>query len=170
MWMPLRKCILINSSNYSETSNMVTVCVWKLESQKFFITAFSRQMLEKYYQWLIIYPLIEIIKTFENVTVDYDYIVLNYMKKYGIENVRGGYFHHCDLLERDKIYLKNELQKLCSFCYMSGKNCCSKKTVNRHFLDSCIFCDSETHYSSDCLLYTNVIEMEDGWNIISTYK
>lgn len=80
----------------------------------------------------------------------------DYMKKYGIDNVRGGAYSQIDLPEDVEMLIKHELNATTDACYNCGKkghfaNTCSKKEI----VWECSFCDEEFSSESACEKHEN---------------
>ena len=120
------------------------IYVLQLEKNKYYVgkTNNVSQCLLSHYQstgssWTTKYKPIEL---YEMVDTDDDYdedkYTLKYMKKYGIENVRGGSFTQIELSENQINTLQQMIKGQNNQCYKCGSN--------DHFVNNCIFTQIES--------------------------
>ena len=120
------------------------IYVLQLEKNKYYVgkTNNVSQRLLSHYQstgsaWTTKYKPIEL---YEMVDTDDDYdedkYTLKYMKKYGIENVRGGSFTQIELSENQINTLQQMIKGQNNQCYKCGSN--------GHFVNNCIFTQIES--------------------------
>lgn len=122
-------------------------------------------------EWTKVYKPIKIIETINN--GNEDTITIHYMKKYGIENVRGGSFCNIYLTDETKKVLQKMIatqDDLCFICNMKGHfanecNNIEEKPIPLIFEEKngkfCCRCFRTNHYASNC--YANT--MNDGSEI-----
>lgn len=107
------------------------------ENNKFYIGKTNKYVDERFQEhitnpcaWTKKYKPLKIIHYFEsNYDFDEDITTLEYMKKYGIENVRGGTYSQIFLPQHQYLTLQNQLI---------------------HVNDKCFTCHQEGHYANNC--------------------
>jgi predicted GIY-YIG superfamily endonuclease len=120
---------------------MSTLYVLQLENGKYYVG--KTQDIDKRYrehkngqgsEWTKIYKPVKILET-RNISSDHDEnnTTKDYMKKYGIANVRGGAYCQVDLTEEQENSIRHEIRSNTDNCYKCGKpghfaNKCSKKS------------------------------------------
>lgn len=91
--------------------------------------------------WTSVHHPISMVETIEcKSPSDEDRITKEYMKKYGIENVRGGSYTSVVLPEHEIMVLEKEIQTELNACYRCGRT--------NHFIDKCY---AKTHVSGRVL-------------------
>lgn len=116
---------------------MTKIYVLKCENNKYYIGKTNKSVSERFQEhinnpcaWTRKYPPISILNSFElKSEFDEDTTTLEYMKKYGIENVRGGTYTQLFLPRNQYITLKQQLT---------------------HNKDQCFKCYKQGHFSKDC--------------------
>lgn len=109
--------------------------------------------------WTTIYKPVDILEVLnENTPFDEDSKTLEYMKKYGIQNVRGGSFCEMRLTES----LIGVIQKMIN----SANNVCFECGKNGHLLKNCPIKKPET--TRRCVKFTPNQDQHDKTRIIST--
>ncbi len=123
------------------------IYILKCQDNKFYIgktsqiveNRFNQHLNDKSCSWTTKYPPIKIIETFDLIDdLDEDNYTLRYMKKYGINNVRGGTFSQINLP-------LNQYQTLTKMI--------------RHSDNKCFRCNKSGHYANKCneiLFYTTI--------------
>lgn len=117
---------------------MVYIYVLKLEYNKYYIgkTNNPKFRLEEHFKsygsaWTHKYTPIKVIKTIPNCSdFDEDKYTLEYMSKYGIDNVRGGSFTELDLSSENRNVIERMLNGANDKCYNCGKS--------GHFINDCL--------------------------------
>jgi predicted GIY-YIG superfamily endonuclease len=96
---------------------------------------------------------------------DEQIVTQEYMKKYGIENVRGGPWCQVSLPTETLKFIQHIIQANDDKCYKCGKtghfasNCWSKKTTKKYSkpaINKCIRCGRKGHYVDNCYAETDV--------------
>jgi hypothetical protein len=116
---------------------MVFIYVLELENNKYYIGKSSnpKNRIKKHFSnngsvWTIMHKPIKVVEIISNCDIyDEDKITLKYMDKYGIGNVRGGYFSQATL---SSVQLHFLIQLL--------------RSAN----DKCLCCGSKGHFASEC--------------------
>ena len=155
---------------------MVFIYVLKLTDGKYYVgkTREPRARLNTHFNycgsaWTKKYKPIKLLKLFANCD-DYDEnkYTIKYMKKYGIDNVRGGSFCQFHLSEADQNTAEKMIAGSTDKCYTCGKkghyasNCkeeetdlSSVKTRPKKTKETrCFRCNRTGHHSSDCYANT----------------
>jgi len=136
---------------------MVTIYVLKLENNKYYVgkTTNPRIRLETHFSdlgsyWTKKYKPISIHELRpDKKDIDEQIVTQEYMKKYGIDNVRGGPWCKITLTEPEKDMIIQIIKASDDNCYKCGKkghfySNCKKITTN------CSRCRRENHNSSNC--------------------
>lgn len=146
-----------------------TVYALELESGKYYIGK-TRDIAKRYNEhltgynssaWTRRHKPIKLISTIENAhCLDEDKLTVEYMMKYGIENVRGGPYVSTTLPNEIKEHITRRIRMASDMCVHCGSlehfctkcpvapDLSSKKIV---FSDSeCRMCRSRTHFTEDC--------------------
>ena len=118
---------------------MINIYVLQCENNKYYVgrTNNLEQRIDNHFNnfgsyWTIRYKPIKILKMYHNCDeYDEDKYTLKYMKKYGIDNVRGGSFVRLTLSKYEKKFLIKMIR--------SSEN-------------KCFYCNGLTHYVNDCNL------------------
>jgi len=138
---------------------MLSVYVLKLTNNKYYVgktTNVEQRMIQhrrnEGSEWTQLYKMIEIDNVFNNCDdEDEDKYVIQYMKKYGIDNVRGGSFSELNLSREKKNVLESMIRSSSNLCFKCGssKHFISEcnKNINRRV---CFRCGREGHYISNC--------------------
>ncbi len=79
----------------------------------------------------------------------------DYMKRYGVDNVRGGSYCQVDLLKTTKLYLEQEFNSSKDACYTCGKTGHFSNTCSRKKEISCFRCGRTSHLISNCYATTH---------------
>lgn len=138
-----------------------TIYVLKCKKGKYYVGKTNKTVQERLAEhkkgrgsaWTRLYPPIEIVEAIESKSeFDEDNVTKKYMKKYGINNVRGGSYSSIELPPHNLI---------AEFC-TSDDSCfnCGKKG---HFVDNCKACSRcgrTSHTREDCYAKTNVFGQE----------
>lgn len=118
-------------------TSVLTLYVLALADEKYYI-GITKNLHNRFQQhldgngakWTTLYKPINIIESFQTTDkADEDKYTLKYMKKYGIDNVRGGTFASPVLDDSLIVYIK-----------------LSFKTI----IDICFYCNSDHHFASEC--------------------
>ena len=139
--------------------NMTLVYILKCAEGKYYVgktndNAIDRRIkahMSGLVQWTKLYPPTEIACVLENADeFDEDKYAKIYMKKYGVENVRGGSYSQIKIPRNKLKVLYSELKTADNLCYKCGetghyiKKCPSKKSV------TCYRCQTKGHYANKC--------------------
>ncbi len=147
---------------------MISVYVLELEDNKFYIgktNNISRRFEDhkssnsRSATWTRKFKPVRIIESYDNADgLDEDRITLEYMIKYGIDNVRGGPYVACDI-DSSREHIEHRIRMACDRC----KNCGSKfhflrncpknnriKVKNSKLKVKCESCGSAHHFTEDC--------------------
>lgn len=159
---------------------MKLIYILELENNKFYVGKTSK--IEKRFndhingqgsEFTKIYKPIKIHKVYKEVSeFDEDNYTKKYMKKFGIDNVRGGTYCNIVLLKHQIDLLNKELCTTNNTCYRCGRDahfanfCYAKTHINGNDLNGntqmiCYRCGRDTHYDRDCYANTHV----DGSNL-----
>jgi predicted GIY-YIG superfamily endonuclease len=106
---------------------MVWIYVLSLEQDKYYVgktvdmTSRIREHLSgRGSAWTQKYPYVKIIEQFEGDDLDEDKTTVKYMRKYGIDNVRGGTFCQVRLDEAKHSVLRGMIQSQTNGCFSCG--------------------------------------------------
>ena len=162
--------------------------VLKLESGKYYIgttsdlsARFAEHCSGIGSRWTEKYPPVELVKTFpmKNGTEE-DRITLEYMKKYGIDAVRGGSYTNVDLTDDQMVVLVDRITPVrgnCHNCGLKGHHAADcdshtemRRVEKRTAEDRCFRCGRVGHFASSCYARSEVssygyeyeYEYEDG--------
>lgn len=139
---------------------MESLYVLKLEDDKWYVgksadvaKRFEQHVQGKGAAWTKTYKPIRIVETRRITSIhDETNTTKDYMKKYGIDNVRGGAYTQIDLSDDISDMIKAELRGNNDACYKCGTkghfaNKCSKKEE----VYECAFCEDEFSTEAACL-------------------
>lgn len=120
------------------------IYILKLKDNKYYIgkTEDLTLSLKKHFnsngiEWTKMYKPIELIQTIDNYdSFDEDKYTIKYMKKYGIENVRGGSFFNLELSSYDYYTINLLIKSIESLCYRCNSS--------DHFINHCVVSPSES--------------------------
>jgi len=122
--------------------------------------------------WTSVHEPIKIYETRQIKTLhDETNLTKDLMKKYGVDNVRGGAYCQVDLPEATREHIEHELHASTDMCFKCGKtghfarDCYVKKQVQKKVIQkgACYRCGRKSHYSPDCYASTHV----DGYELSS---
>ena len=153
---------------------MITIYVIKCENDKYFVIETKNNditldeiLISKNREWLNKYKPLNIVEKIENCDeMDEDKYTKIYMKKYGIDNVRGGIYCLITLPYYQIKTLNDELSNannLCFHCHEKGhfvKNCPQKKMYSKQI---CSRCNLIGHTNLQC--YAK--KLSDGSSLIN---
>lgn len=135
----------------------ISVYILKLSNDKYYIgkscnppERIRQHFLLKTGKWIKTHNPLYVEKIVSDCNVfDEEKITLEYMYKYGIDNVRGGSFCNVNLTEEEVKYLKRQICSINDLCYHCHSNKhftsrCRKKKVK------CFKCKKYGHYSNNC--------------------
>jgi predicted GIY-YIG superfamily endonuclease len=144
---------------------MNTVYVLKCDNDKYYVGRTTRDVEVRFQEhrngsagpeWTRLHSPIRIIKKFENAD---DYLELNktleYMKKYGIDKVRGGPYCHVNLLKGQKQSISTLLLSISSSCYKCSKpghfsSKCNSFKRYKYYNYRCFKCKKLGHFAKAC--------------------
>lgn len=135
---------------------MTQIYVLKCDNNKYYVGKTNKSVEERFKEhiknpcvWTRKYKPIQILESFElKSKFDEDTTTLEYMEKYGIENVRGGTYTQLFLPKHQYVTLKQQLI---------------------HVDDKCFKCQKYGHFSKDCLTQDiEYIETQDIQEIQET--
>lgn len=154
---------------------MVVIYVLSLSNGKYYIgkTQQLRIRLDQHIEgdgatWTQKYKPQKVLETIKGDDGDEDKTTLRYMKRYGIENVRGGSFCGISLSVSDRETLDKMIKTMSDSCYHCGleghfSNKCPNKGDN--CIKSCSRCGRQGHNETTCYAKTDLdgYEIEDIW-------
>lgn len=140
---------------------MTTLYVLQLEQNKYYVgrtNDIDKRLVEhaagKGAEWTVLYKVVKVVEIIKDCKPqDEDAMTITYMKKYGIENVRGGTF--CSII------LNNETLKLLTKMINTQESGCYKCGEKGHYanecgngeklaLVTCYKCGEKGHYANRC--------------------
>jgi cellular nucleic acid-binding protein len=145
---------------------METLYVLKLEKGKWYVGK-SADIMKRYQQhlggsgsaWTSKYSPISLVES-KPITSPHDEnnVTKDYMKKYGVENVRGGSYSQIVLDESTISVLENEFignTNKCFKCGLAGHftNRCKTKVEEEEFVYGCDYCDREFTTEFGCMVH-----------------
>ena len=129
---------------------MVYIYILKLKNNKYYVGKTTRKPLERLSEhfknsgsgWTRVHKPVEIMEIIPNCDEeDEDKYTIKYMKKYGIDNVRGGSFCQINLSSDTNNTLNRMIRGSSDKCYLCGES--------GHFIGDCPFnCDDIEEYES----------------------
>ena len=145
------------SKKFTITNNMVFIYVLQLKRSKYYIgkTNYPHFRIKSHFnsfgsEWTKKFKPTKLIKLIPNCTsYDEDKYTLEYMEKFGIDNVRGGSFCRIELSYENKKSIQQMIKGSTDKCYECGK---------------------EGHFAKDCELFTLREEVKRLNNELSTLK
>jgi predicted GIY-YIG superfamily endonuclease len=138
---------------------MVFIYILKLEQNKYYVgkTTNPKFRIDEHFsnegsEWTKIYKPINVVQIVENCDdEDEDKYTIKYMKKFGINNVRGGIFSKKILPQEEISIIQKMIDGNTNRCYLCGesghfsKNCPNNNTVNVWICDIC-----EKEFCNEC--------------------
>ena len=142
---------------------MGTVYILKLEDNKYYVGK-TNNLRRRYMEhvsgkrssaWTKKYRPIRIINTIPDAhCLDEDKVTVEYMMKYGIENVRGGPYVSIKLSQNTMNHIIRRIRMACDQCVYCGSanHFCTYCPVGPTIDDTvdCKVCKSRTHFTEDC--------------------
>ena len=115
----------------------ITIYVLKCRLHKYYVGKTNKSINKRYKQhvkgkgsaWTRKYKPVKLLKYSTGDSFDEDKITLQYMKKYGIDNVRGGSFCQCKLTKNDEETIIKMINSSTDRCYKCGEK--------GHFANKC---------------------------------
>ena len=143
---------------------MVFVYVLQLANNKYYVgkTNDPTNRIKQHFnltgaQWTIKYKPLNILKIIYNCDAfDEDKYTLKYMKKFGINNVRGGSFCELILNDNDILFINKMLNGATDKCYNCGKYGHYVKSC-KITLSKCNYCDQHFETCKDVYYHENFI-------------
>lgn len=116
---------------------MTFIYVLKCDQEKYYVGKTNKSVIERFGEhinnpgvWTKKYKPIKIIESFESFSeFDEDTTTLKYMKKYGIDNVRGGTYTQINLPKYQYRTLQNQINHITDRCYRCNKS--------DHYVNNC---------------------------------
>ena len=142
---------------------MSKLYVLKLDDDKWYVgktddvnNRFRQHSSGKGSAWTSIYKPLSIHETRANTSIhDETNLTKDFMKKYGIDNVRGGAYTQIELPEGTRELIQNEFKSSNDKCYKCGKggHFASKCKINTDLVYGCDYCDREFESKYGCLVH-----------------
>lgn len=157
-------------SSQSSQSSVFNIYVLECDKGKYYIGKTKKPVKDRYNEhlsgkgskWTSIYKPIKIVETFiSNNEFDEDNITKKYMKKYGIDNVRGGSYVQNELFGYQIKSLNNELNSSENKCFRCGKTGhfvaeCNMKKSKKTKKKICEKCGRNSHTKNNCFAKTKI--------------
>lgn len=148
-----------------------TIYVLKLESGKYYVgrtknldKRYKDHLSNKGSSYTKKYAPLEIIEKYENMNpFEEDKIVLEYMYKYGIDNVRGGSYSMTNLSQIDIYNIKKKLWGAMDLCFICGRShfsnrCNEEYDVYGDEIRKCKRCLRKGHMAYECFEDKNIFQ------------
>ena len=157
------------------------IYILKLESKKWYIgisenieNRINNHIKGKGSRWTNIYKPLKLIKSYKIKDLhDEDKVTIEYMEKYGINNVRGGSFCNIELSEAEKEVLRKMIKTQNNKCFKCGQdghysNKCTEEWIDVSDSESeseyeseerynkCFRCNRKGHMRNNCYAKTDV--------------
>ncbi len=158
-------CGLKSQSNDSKSNN-INIYVLECKNNRYYVgkTTNPTFRLEQHFNnngsaWTKKYKPIRVLEIIPNCDdYDEDKYTLKYMKKYGVDNVRGGSFCQIELDEENINTINRMINGSTDKCYKCGGNhfysSCSQMNKNEYKI-TCFRCQREGHNADDCYAKTD---------------